>query len=31
VGKVETYDCRLCGTIDDLLTIARQRLASAQG
>jgi WD40 repeat protein len=31
VGKVETYDCRLCGTIDDLLTIARRRLASASG
>jgi len=26
-GTVKTYDCRLCGNIDDLVSIARQRLA----
>ena len=26
-GTVKTYDCRLCGNIDDLAAIARQRLA----
>jgi hypothetical protein len=26
-GTVKTYDCRLCGNIDDLVAVARQRLA----
>jgi WD40 repeat protein len=26
-GSVKTYDCRLCGNIDDLVAVARQRLA----
>jgi WD40 repeat protein len=26
-GTVKTYDCRLCGNIDDLVSLARQRLA----
>jgi WD40 repeat protein len=26
-GSVKTYDCRLCGNIDDLVSVARQRLA----
>ena len=26
-GTVKTYDCRLCGNIDDLVSVARQRLA----
>jgi WD40 repeat protein len=26
-GTVKTYDCRLCGKIDDLAAIARQRLS----
>ncbi|HYT51385.1 MAG TPA: hypothetical protein VEL10_04190 [Gaiellaceae bacterium] len=27
-GSVRTYDCRLCGNIDDLVSLARQRLAN---
>jgi WD40 repeat protein len=27
-GTVKTYDCRLCGGIDDLVQLARQRLAN---
>jgi WD40 repeat protein len=27
-GRVKTYDCRLCGNIDDLIAIAQQRLAN---
>ena len=26
-GSVRTYDCRLCGKIDDLVSLARERLA----
>ena len=26
-GSVKTYDCRICGNIDDLVSLARQRLA----
>jgi WD40 repeat protein len=26
-GSVRTYDCRLCGNIDDLVSLARERLA----
>ena len=26
-GSVKTYDCRICGNIDDLVALARQRLA----
>jgi WD40 repeat protein len=26
-GTVKTYDCRLCGSIDDLVAVAKQRLA----
>jgi WD40 repeat protein len=26
-GTVKTYDCRLCGNIDDLVALARQRLS----
>jgi WD40 repeat protein len=29
-GTVKTYDCRLCGNIDDLVSVARQRLAHLQ-
>jgi WD40 repeat protein len=27
-GSVKTYDCRICGNIDDLVSLARQRLAN---
>jgi len=27
-GSVRTYDCRLCGNIDDLVSLARERLAN---
>jgi hypothetical protein len=27
-GSVKTYDCRLCGNIDDLVAVARGRLAN---
>jgi WD40 repeat protein len=27
-GSVKTYDCRICGNIDDLVSVARQRLAN---
>ena len=27
-GSVRTYDCRLCGDIDDLVSLARERLAN---
>jgi WD40 repeat protein len=26
-GSVKTYDCQICGNLDDLLSLARQRLA----
>jgi WD40 repeat protein len=28
LGTVKTYDCRLCGGIDDLITVGRERLAN---
>jgi WD40 repeat protein len=27
-GSVRTYDCRICGNIDDLVSLARERLAN---
>jgi WD40 repeat protein len=27
-GSVKTYDCRICGNIDDLVSLARERLAN---
>ncbi|HMI28369.1 MAG TPA: hypothetical protein VK490_01610 [Gaiellaceae bacterium] len=27
-GSVKTYDCRICGNIDDLVSVARERLAN---
>ena len=27
-GTVKTYDCRLCGTLDDLVRVAHDRLAN---
>ena len=26
-GRIETYDCELCGTLDDLVRLAKRRLA----